>query len=85
MSCVMLRKYCWKKAFETLSSALAKLLTTSRQTGMTREKCVLESVKVICVRFKPVSAMSRIVCLIAHIILSMNILNCAGGRLSNAA
>lgn len=36
------------------------------------------------VQFKPVSAMSRMVCLIAHTMLSMNVLNCAGCRLRRA-
>lgn len=35
-------------------------------------------------QFRPISAMSRIVCLIAQMIESMNSLNCGGGNSSNA-
>ena len=38
MSCMMLRKYCWKNTFETVASALAKLLMTSRHTIQDDEK-----------------------------------------------
>jgi hypothetical protein len=36
-------------------------------------------------QFNPVSAISRIVCLIAQMMLSMNSLNCVGGTPNNAA
>lgn len=82
ISCMILRKYCWKKAFETAISAPAKLLMTSRHTA---QRSVIERrAHEVDAQFNPISAISRIVCLIAQIILSINSLNCCGGTVSNA-
>jgi hypothetical protein len=36
------------------------------------------------IQFKPISAMSRMVCLMAHMILSTKSLNCSGGKVKSA-
>ena len=83
VSWTMLRKNCWKKALLTAgSAALAKLLTISMHTGLRQhgERKITQ----VHVLNKPISEMSRIVCLIAQMTLSMNNLNCGGGMVRRA-
>ena len=81
----MLRKYCWKKALVTVgSAAVAKLLTISRHTKPRISYGLKYAVIIGDVQLKPISAMSRIVCLIAQITLSMNNLKLFGGSVNKA-